>query len=342
MTHEEHPDLFPSRFTEMVEQFDPLRQTDSGTELSRPSRRLSVGIAKHGVEYRVILLVEREDGWAHRHAMKMQEQDPANIDVEVLGSAHAGRPEEVPDIAVERSEVLQPGLSISHFEGLPGTLGCIVTHLKTGGDEVPGLLSASHVLGNMNRANHGDRVVHPGNVDIEPTLADVIGELRNYQLLRHHSGSAGGSLDNRMDVGIAEIADENRVGENLVPSPADPDGTTIRLHGVFPLVEMPDLIDQEVYKVGRTSGFTRGVLRYALVTQQSITLTDNRVYLFRDVSVVHSSVPNQPFSKPGDSGSVVYTSDGLGIGLIIGGTDRYTLISPLEPSLAHMNAELYT
>ncbi|MGL4552575.1 MAG: hypothetical protein ACRC33_15490 [Gemmataceae bacterium] len=337
-------DLYP----ELAETFSPFRTAGGKPQLLRPEQRLSYGIAKHGVEYRVMLLVEKEGGWAHNQALALQKDRPGEIDVQVLGAAQSGKPGPVsPAVQAKRSPgvrewVLRPGLSVSHFEGLPGTLGCLVNLKDTDGTVVPGLVSASHVLGNMNSAEEGDRVVHPGNVDTDPTVEEVVGPLWNYQLLRHHSDATlAQALGNRLDVGAAEIRDHHRVSENLVPSPADPDGTTIRLRGVVPLDEMTDLIDQEVYKVGRTTWFTRGVLRYALVTQQSVTMTDNRVYHFRDVAVVHSSVPNQPFSEPGDSGSVVYTADGRGVGLVIGGTARYTLLSPLEPSLKQMKAELY-
>jgi hypothetical protein len=336
-------ELSDDLFHELERTFNPVRRTDRGLILESPDRRVAWGIARRGDSFRAVLMVERKDGWAYRQAERFRRNYPDDVEVEVVGAAQSGRPDTRRPVRHPRQEVLRPGLSISHYSGLPGTLGCIVTHRKRTGSVVPGLISASHVLGNMNRASRNDRVLHPANTDVVPREDYVVGKLCDYVLLSHFSDAADEThaLGNQFDVAVAEIGEESRVGENLVPDPDDPDGKSLRLRDAVPRDEIPEVIDREVYKVGRTSGFTRGVLRYAQITRQGVCLPDGRTYIYKDIAVVHSTDPRRPFSQPGDSGSVVYTADGRGVGLVIGGTTRYTLLSPLAPCLEEMSSELY-
>jgi hypothetical protein len=68
-------------------------------------------------------------------------------------------------------------------------------------------------------------------------------------------------------------------------------------------------------------------------------LPDGKIYVYTDVIAVRR-LESSPFSSPGDSGSLVYTEDGLALGLIIGATDELTYVSPMEKCLKEIEAEL--
>lgn len=124
---------------------------------------------------------------------------------------------------------------------------------------------------------------------------------------------------------------------NLVPNPKDPN-TKIKLKEVIPADELFQHVGKEVYKQGRTSGFTTGILEIASVLSYPIQLPDGRLYAYRKLAAVKNV--KKKFSEPGDSGSIAYMEDGKAVGLVVGGSPDYTFLSPLSSCLEAMDAKL--
>jgi hypothetical protein len=102
--------------------------------------------------------------------------------------------------------------------------------------------------------------------------------------------------------------------------------------------KVADRLEQPVYKVGRTTGLTRGILEIVGLQRQPIRIDDQH-YIYTNVLAV-ASYDNKPFSKAGDSGALVYTEDGCAIGLVIAGTDQVSYLSPLDACLRDIEATL--
>jgi hypothetical protein len=172
------------------------------------------------------------------------------------------------------------GVSISNIN-LPGsgTLGCLVV-LNNG---KLCMLSNNHVLANENSANIGDAIIQPGNA--EPVEGDqTIGTLENFIPI----AATGNLVDCAVALTSFAMVDPKHVSYQLTPTPVEP------------------TIGMTVVKDGRTTQSTVGMI------------TDLHV----NISVGYDPFPagaemrdqvgirgiQDPFSMPGDSGSLIVTA----------------------------------
>jgi len=312
----------------------PFTKGVEGLRLETPDRRISVGLSKRDGKYVLALLVEKEDGWARQRAQEMESSHPNRVIVEVTGKAYSSTPSSVPR---GTSSELLPGFSIGHWRGYPGTLGGFVV-VKAGSKTWAGIISASHVLSNNNAAAKGDRILYPGCPDGPRTLAQLIGTLADYTLLVHYQDEESDPVNTE---DIAVVQPDNLASlpsANLVPNPKDP-GRKIKLKGCVQAEQLFEYLGEPVYKTGRTTGLTCGILDVAKTRPPAIQLSNGRIYFYENVIAVKNQ-GQKAFSQPGDSGSIVYANDGMALGLIIGGSSEYTFASPLSSCLKAVNAEL--
>ncbi|MCF6391034.1 hypothetical protein L2K20_29090 [Mycobacterium sp. MBM] len=202
-----------------------------------------------------------------------------------------------------------PGCAISAVRSSFGTLGAIVEGPHIG----HGFISNAHVLQDSAR---GRPVWQPREGD---PGARPIGQ--TYQVVAPAKGAI-----NTLDGGVASLSGGT---SNTVPAGLkNPFGPLISDVG----------IGTRVVKVGATTGITRG----------EITLTDARAAVWYGATVMNfarqyeiTSLDGQPFSGPGDSGSVVATEDGLRpFGLLFGGTREKSWASPLDAALVLFGVRL--
>ena len=78
--------------------------------------------------------------------------------------------------------VIQPGVSIAHYQVGAGTLGAIVRHRETGERY---LLSNNHVFANSNDAQIGDDILQPGPLDGGVRPGDTIAHLSQFRTLAY-------------------------------------------------------------------------------------------------------------------------------------------------------------
>jgi len=315
----------------------PITESPSGMKLQSLDRRLSLGLSKEDNKLVAALLVEKEDSAAQESAKDLEKDHHGSIIVKVTGKAYSSRPNEV--ITQEPLEKLVPGASIGHYRGFPGSLGGFVT-VKAKPRRWLGLIGASHVLAMNNTAKKGEPVLHPGSPDGARVLDNKIGTLANYTYLVHYQDEEEDTDPlNTEDVALVKPDDPEKLpSANMVPNPKDPN-SRVKLKDCLPAEHLFERVGEDVFKQGRTTGFTAGTLDVASVMSYSIQLPDGRVYAYKDLAVVKNK-GSKPFSQPGDSGSIVYTEDAKGIGLIVGGSPEYTFLSPLSSCLRAMKAEL--
>ena len=174
------------------------------------------------------------------------------------------------------------GVSVGHSNvDAAGTLGCLVE--KEGNHYI---LSNNHVLADSNNATSGDAVIQPGSIDGGTSPEDNIATLEPYSEI-DFSGDA-----NDIDAAIAQVGDAN---QTLV----SPEIIDI---GTPSTTSCPASLGQTVRKSGRTTGHTVGVVED--ISGDFWVGYGNESALFEDQIVV-IGIDADPFSTPGDSGSLI-------------------------------------
>jgi hypothetical protein len=203
----------------------------------------------------------------------------------------------------DRVRPLRPGVSIAHVDVTAGTLGGFVVTdpERTGGPDLPGGTDALYALSNRHVLDGvpGDGVLQPGPADGGTDPADRVGTVAAVVPL-----TAGEPA--RVDAALALLDDPQvdldypvgRVTETAEAVPGD-----------------------TVEKIGRTTGHTHG--RVSAIEMDDVLVgygPELGVLSFDGQIEVESTGPGS-FSQGGDSGSLVYRSDGVALGLLFAGSE---------------------
>ncbi|MGR6966096.1 hypothetical protein ACU610_16665 [Geodermatophilus sp. URMC 61] len=219
------------------------------------------------------------------------------IDVRVIGAVRS-LSSPTPEELRRRTRPLAPGLSVAHPAVTAGTLGGFV---RVGGRLA--ILSNNHVLAAGDAAAVGDPVLQPGPADGGVPTTDRVATLTAFE--RFTADRA-----NRVDAAVAVVDAELPVEPGRLPGGplgADP-------------VEVDDVEpDEQVEKVGRTTGYTVG--RVSAVEVDGVAVQyDEGLYTFDDQIEIDGVAG--PFSAGGDSGSVIWRSaDRAPLGLLFAGSE---------------------
>lgn len=220
-----------------------------------------------------------------------------------------------------RVRPLRPGVSIAHHAVSAGTLGGFVTRA---GEEGVFALSNHHVL--VGSGQVGDAVLQPGPADGGQAPADRVGELAHFVPLR-----PGGTAF--VDAALARL-DEPEV------DPVYPVGT---LAGWAPVDGA-----EQVQKIGRTTGLTDGRVTAIEMDDVVVGYGADLGELRFDNQIEVESTGTGPFSRGGDSGSLVYRpADRRAVGLLFAGSETggqngtgLTYLNPIDEVLTALGATL--
>src|SRR5262249_46335353 len=154
----------------------------------------------------------------------------------------------------------------------------------------------SHVIGLSGQAKKKDPVYHPGRRDVQQLrIANLVGFLAEATVL-----SKAGT--NTLDSAYARIEEEVDYFGNLIPegvgAPGESEGKKIEYD---PNVELEQ--DMELAKIGRTTGYTVGILNAFSLDNVSVSVPGIGLVFFDNCIEVRWRAVNQPFTKPGDSGA---------------------------------------
>lgn len=203
--------------------------------------------------------------------------------------------------------------------GLEGSIGVLV---KKGGKTA--ILSANHVLADVNFGQRGDRILQPGvTSDDDPVafLADFV------TLKTSPAGAKPPHVNlNQVDAAIAELAanvsaEQRYLSIRHLPSPRTP--------GLPPTGDT-------VFKVGFSSGQTNGRFRGIRATVGPIDYPDLGECWFKD-SIFMSG---ENFGQEGDSGAVAIDREGHILGIIYAKKGPHIFACPIDIALELLGCEL--
>jgi hypothetical protein len=252
------------------------------------------------------------------------------------GMAQAGSPPSAttPSPYVIRNNAFACGGSIHPAKSIgAGTLGCLV---RDAGGTLFGLTN-NHVSGMCNYANLGEKILAPGHVDITADGLDpfTLGyHVRGLPMVQGLPDNVDISTNN--DAALLRIANENQVSSfqgNSYDTPVN----------AFDL-----LPGQTVEKVGRTTGHTQGAVIGQIIGPHPVRYSTagfgDHVSFFDPVFAIQGPAGGDPFSQPGDSGSLItiqQNGERFAVGLVFAGNGNgISFALPLIPILATLDVTL--
>jgi hypothetical protein len=234
-----------------------------------------------------------------RGALLPRTVDGVPTDVEEVGRIRALQP----SCTVDRRRRVSPapcGVSVGHRDITAGTIGALARDSGAADNGRRYILSNNHVLANSNAGAVGDDVFQPGPLDGGTPAQHRIGRLHRFVRLE----LAGG--ENVADAAIAEVAPGAVLAE------------ICSLGAIGPTV--PARRNATVFKHGRTTGLTRGVVT-DVDADIRVDYAEAGVGVFADQVVVRGLPPTSPFSQGGDSGSLIVDAERRPCALLFAGAD---------------------
>jgi len=248
---------------------------------------------------------------------------------------------------IVKSRPAQPGMSIGHYKITAGTFGAVVRDNQTG--ELL-ILSNNHVLANVTngsdgRAKIGDHILQPGSYDGGNDNQDVIGYLERfipiYNDQRPNCPLMNGFT--KLANGVGKLVNSNKGNSTLV--------FKNKVDCAVARVKSSDLINPEILSIGkvkgkreadlgmlvrksgRTSGLTSAHIK-ALDAVVKVQLSASEAAVFTD------QIVTEPFSQPGDSGSLVVDENNQAVGLLFAGSDKSTICNKVDNVLEALDVSL--
>jgi hypothetical protein len=253
----------------------------------------------------------------------------ADAQAEVVpGAATVVAPQAIPPQR-ERIRPIVGGVSISPLNAnFVGTLGCFLLRRNVDTEEVF-VLSNNHVLADVDRLPHGTQIVQPGP-ELPPFVTDphdAFAALHTTIPIQFPS-SGNQPVFNRFDAAIGNVTNGQIIARGSMFGMAragQPNPNNLPIYDPSRVVSPEPKM--RVMKIGRTTGFTRGMITATNVQGLQVnygTTEFPRIAVFRGtITIVGDN--NQPFSLPGDSGSVILEeSTGHPVALLFAGDGRTT------------------
>lgn len=208
-----------------------------------------------------------------------------------------------------RQRPLVMGCSVSPANaGYSGTLGFFA---RDGKGQVV-MVSNNHVLANVNSYPKGTRIVQPADGDGGKSPKDEVATLDNYVPIQF------GGVPNAVDAAAAVIDESVAWEGDKVFGAAPPPASIGKLNKAGGGFALPGL---DVQKTGRTTGLTQGVVRAINVNNYVVNMGALGTARF-DGQIMFEAPPNatQPFSRPGDSGSLILDMEFSPVALLFAGS----------------------
>jgi hypothetical protein len=214
------------------------------------------------------------------------------------GQSAAAQPQTLPPQR-QRIRPIPGGVSISPLNAnFVGTLGCFLMRRNMDTEEIF-VLSNNHVLADVDSLPPGTLIVQPGpeSPPFQTSPADAFAALHTVIPIRFPGGTGSPPVFNRFDAAIANVTNGDIIqrGQMFGGIKYDPSRVVTPIPGM------------RVMKMGRTTGFTRGMITATNLQGVQVnygTQQFPRIAVFRNtIRIVGDG--GASFSLPGDSGSVI-------------------------------------
>jgi hypothetical protein len=175
------------------------------------------------------------------------------------------------------------------------------------------VVSNNHVLAGVNQFPIGTRILQQASKDGGTDPADAVGTLSNYIPIQF------GAVANAVDAACAELDDGVPFDHSTIYGTAEPPTGVGTVD--FSAIGEPEL-GLEVLKTGMTTGHTEGRVLAVNVNNYAVTMTPGNVARF-DGQIVFTARAGSatPFSRRGDSGSLICGSGGSPVALLFAGSE---------------------
>jgi len=285
--------------------------------------RLAVGIApgRNDGDYKIAVRVTNANEAVSRVVESIIKRAAHEADVRVMGPITMADP----DVTVSTAPPLAVGAPVAHYRSAGGTLGFFARRLRDG---AIGFVSCNHVIADHDNGVDGDEIVRPYLKGHGSAQRDVIAYLDGaYPRLRLPL------VD--VDCAFAQLA------RHVAYEPVRLGPRGLLRAGVA-LPTTSNLVE----KIGRTTGHTTGRITAFDLDDVEIPYDFGMVLYKRQIEI--ESTNEHPFSRPGDSGALVFT-EGQPLGLICAssraggaGNTGYTYANPISTVLSTLNVEILT
>lgn len=276
---------------------------------------LSIGIAPGALagEYKIAIRVHEQSEVTDR--LIAQIVDFASNEVDVRLSTQIIN--QIPPSAESKQKPLTLGSSIAHYRCSAGTLGFFAERISDG---VLGFVSCNHIIAAEDTGLDGDQILSPAPSDGGTRSRNVVGYLDgSYARLRALTP---------VDCAFARIPND-LAHERLAISP--------REH------LSPHLADSSegrlVEKIGRTTLRTRGSVTAFDLDNLGVQYSFGTAHFDGQMEI--TPVGREPFSRPGDSGALIFTRDLRPLGLLYASTaSGVAYAHPLQAVLTALRVKL--
>lgn len=291
-------------------------------------RSIALGVARRRDEYRLAVRVQRASLLHSGLVEQIVREAQGEADVRLIGRLDKrAKTRQVPWYQTNTRPLLI-GASVGHVDVTAGSIGAFVTR---GGKHY--MLSNNHVLANENAAKAGDWVLQRGAFDGGRSPRERVARLRYWVTLK----PTGRNL---VDAALASI--EPRIALDAQRLRGLVGGKDRTLAGLG-----ADFVDEgeTVYKVGRTTGATKG--RVTAFDLDNVVVNYDLGNLRFDNQIEIEGTGSRTFSDGGDSGSLIVNDAMQAVALLfaggeVGGSNGLglTYANPLHRVLADLKATL--
>lgn len=295
-------------------------------------RSLALGVARRErQQYHLAVRQQRRGAAVDAIVESIRRQARGEVDVRYVGPIVKLAPG--PSSAAfyrARRRPLRIGASISDVSAefiTAGTLGCFVVARRA--PHYISLLTNNHVIAGENAQSSGAPLVQQGTLDGGELADDQIGELGNYVRLRP-------AQINHVDAALGDLHEEIAIDPSRI-------GNLGMFRGLGDATQLGPRA--QVYKVGRTTGQTRG--RITAIEVDNVEVKYDLGWLRFDGQIEIEGAGRGAFSDEGDSGSLIVDEHLRGIGLLFaggvaGGANGrgLTYANPLEAVLDALKVDL--
>ena len=300
-------------YSELMEAGGSLR-AEAAPVPAKTSQRLAIGGRRRSADdYDLVIRVQSFAGRAVTRANLIMDRirrkygENQGIDYAIVKRITAPSQRAVAGTGIDgafganKDRPISIGYSIGHREGGPGTIG-----LFAKAEDGIAAVSCNHVLARANEADVGDWIYQPGPPDRPSDTQNRIGKLEHYREL-NRTGS------NLIDAACCLLEDSIEMTGNIIPPQSGAPDAGQEFKRVIDPFDLD--LDKAVAKIGRTTGYTREAPENISigVNDVSIDFPGAGNHRFDNMIEVEWSIGDQPFAKPGDSGSVLYQEGSLAV-----------------------------